>query len=168
MMTLARVVTDHPHAVQRELLCYGYSFAGWGNPWARELELNQFISFVLGAPPASALGLAVSDGWSKTDHLLANLAEQHAGLIRLGGRYDRPGVEDTDENEDNESHENTKETSKNRKKDTPKQPPGAEHLKNAILAGGRFDRFETPEEFEAKMKQLWPSRYQAGRGGDKT
>jgi hypothetical protein len=43
----------------------------------------------------SALRHEMSGGLTTTDHLLATLSEQQAGLITLTKRYPRPGVTDT-------------------------------------------------------------------------
>jgi hypothetical protein len=137
MMTLARVVADRPHAVQRDLLCHGFKWGGLGLPEARLLPFRRFVSFVLGAPPESALGQAVADGWTKTNELLANLAEQHAGLINLVGRIPRPGVEPAPEPEDADADE--------------KAPTEAAEVNLAMQRGGRFERFGGPAVFEARL-----------------
>lgn len=135
MMTLARTVVEYPHAVQRDLLCHGFSWAGLGDADGRELDVRLFASFVLGAPPASALGNAVAEGWPQTDHLLANLGEQHAQLIGLDRRYPRPGLPE----------------------------PGPEAAPEPVVyAGGTFDRFDTPADFEAKLQSF----RQHGNGGE--
>jgi hypothetical protein len=138
MMTLARVVADRPHAVQRDLLCHGFQWGGLGLPEDRLLPFRRFVSFVLGAPPESALGQAVAEGWTKTDELLANIAEQHAGLISLVARIPRPGVEPPPEPEDTA--------------DVDEKPPAeAAEVNLAMQRGGRFDRFGGPAVFEARL-----------------
>jgi hypothetical protein len=135
MMTLARVVADHPHAVQRDLLCHRFRYADFGMPGMTELGLRHFVAFVIGAPPVSALGQAVNEGWPKTDQLLANLAEQHAGLIALRSRYPRPGIPDTP--------------------DTPEpevaRPVTVDEVSTALTAGRCYDRFDNIADFEAKL-----------------
>lgn len=144
-MTLARVLAEAPHAVQRELLCEHFSFDGLGRKSEDPLSLNEFISFVLGASPYSALGVAVNDGWTKTDHLLANMQEQHAGLIKLAGRYTRPGVEEDPNQEGNEE---------NNEERTEPKPPSAQQVQAAVAGGGAFDRFESPEDFMVKLAEF--------------
>lgn len=142
MMTLARVVVDHKHAVQRDLLCNRFRWEDYGKPTAEKLTFRQFASYVLGAPTTSALGQAVSHGWTQTDELLANMTEQHAGLIKLKGRYPRPGVEGKIVVSD----------------DTPEpeqtyRPPSAAQVHNAVLGGGQFDRFNSPDAFQQKLAE---------------
>ena len=48
----------------------------------------------MAAPPGSAIYHAVNEGWTLTDHLLATLGEQQAGLAYLPHRVARPGVTD--------------------------------------------------------------------------
>lgn len=141
-MTLARVLGESPHAVQRELICEHFSFNGLGRESDEALSVNEFISFVLGADPYSALGVAVTEGWTKTDHLIANLQEQHAGLIKLAAWYVRPGVEeDLNEELNNEQDEDESVT----------KPPSVQQVSSAVAGGGSFDRFDTVEEFQARL-----------------
>ena len=89
-MTLARVISEHWHAVERDLLSLGYHADDIGS----KLSIWELVSIVVAAPPNSAVFHA-EGGFSKTDELLANLSEQHDGVIKLNGRYARPGVDDT-------------------------------------------------------------------------
>jgi hypothetical protein len=102
-----------------------------------ELTFRQFVSFVLGAEPSSALGQAVCEGWTATDHLLANMMEQHAGLISLDRRYPRPGLPEAPEPEQPQD---------------PAAPPApACGASAAVASGANFDTFDTPEDFENRM-----------------
>lgn len=73
------------HAVVRDLNSLGYHGAA-------PIEFGDFVSIVIASPPGSAVRYAVEGGWSQTDHLIANWAEQQAGLTELPQRYMRPGV----------------------------------------------------------------------------
>lgn len=53
------------------------------------------ISIVVGSDPNSAVYYAVNGGFSLTDHLLATMYEQQAGLVAPRERIARPGVVDT-------------------------------------------------------------------------
>jgi hypothetical protein len=54
----------------------------------------EVISTVLAPTTSSALRYEMSGGLTTTDHLLATISEQQAGLITLTKRYPRPGVTD--------------------------------------------------------------------------
>lgn len=88
MITLAGIMADHPRAVERDIIHEGYRMSDIGNA----LSYSEFASIVLAAPRDSAVREAIDGGWSQTDHLLANLQEQRAGLVDLDARYARPGV----------------------------------------------------------------------------
>jgi hypothetical protein len=79
-------VGAYRHAVARDLVALGYR--GREAP----IDLGEFISVVLAAPPTSAVRFAAQGGWSQTDELLANLSEQYAGVHNIDRRYIRPGV----------------------------------------------------------------------------
>lgn len=89
MITLAHVTHEHRRAVERELLCLHWRFSDVG----KSLSLNEFASIVLAAPPDSAVGFAVTEGWTLANHLIASLCELQAGLIGLKSRLPRPGVD---------------------------------------------------------------------------
>ena len=150
-MALARVITESPHAVQRELLIHRFRWGDFGAENGTPLELWEFVSFVLGAPPTSGVGLAMRGGWSPTDHLLANLAEQQANLITLGSRYARPGVDATEPQ--TTTPQTTPQTAPTGygapEPPAPAEKLSAERVQSAVAMGGKFDRFDTPEEFEA-------------------
>lgn len=78
-------MADFRHAVVRDL-----NFAGYHGD--TPITLGDLVSIVIASPPGSAVRYAAEDGWSQQDHLLANLAEQQAGLTQLPTRYARPGV----------------------------------------------------------------------------
>jgi hypothetical protein len=144
MMALARVVCGNGHAVQRELLCHRYRWADFGKSTHELLLFDEFVSFVLGAPPTSALGLAVNDGWTLTDHLLASRLEQAEGLIHLKSRHNRPGVDPEPEQEETQDQ----------------QTPTAENVQAAVALGGAMDTFDTPEAFEARLAEFKSRRLQ--------
>ena len=58
------------------------------------LTLSDMVSIVVGAPPSSSLRYFIDNGWSRTDHLLANLTETQSGVAKLSGPYERPGIGD--------------------------------------------------------------------------
>lgn len=60
------------------------------------LPLKTMLAIICPSPPGTAVRWALDEGWTRTDHLLANLAEQNAGLIDLGRRHPRPGVQQTE------------------------------------------------------------------------
>lgn len=78
----------HRRAVNRDLCALGYQ--------GRQalIDPQDFIDIVLASYPGTAVRYAVDEGWPQTDQLLANLAEQHAGLTELPTRYARPGIEE--------------------------------------------------------------------------
>ena len=92
---LARVIVEHWHAVQRDLLALGFhstrTEVGVG------LSLWELLSVVAASPPGTAVHNALCEGWSREAHLLANLGEQQQGLMRLTARYVRPGVDEPEE-----------------------------------------------------------------------
>jgi hypothetical protein len=143
MMALARVVAEYPHAVQREMLCYRYRWEDFGEPDATLLtSFGRFASFVLGAPPSSsALGLAVHEGWTFTDHLIAHGIEAQQGLIHLTGRFSRPGAPE---------HGTQKQTQAQAEPETPAKPT-AQQVQTAVALGGQFDVFDSPNDFEAAL-----------------
>jgi hypothetical protein len=82
-------VANHRHAVNRDLCDLGYR--------GRDalIDPQDFVSIISASPPGSAVKhFAVDEGWPQSDQLLANLAEQQAGLTELPTRYARPGVEE--------------------------------------------------------------------------
>jgi hypothetical protein len=58
------------------------------------LDLADMVAIACAAPPGSAVHDAMHGGWTRTDHLLANMQEGNAGLVELNHRYDRPGMDE--------------------------------------------------------------------------
>ena len=85
---------EHPRAVERDLLVLHRAVS--------DLTLSELASVVLAAPPLSSVRDAVDGHWSTTDHLIANLTEQVAGVIQLTGRYERPGLPESESQPDAE------------------------------------------------------------------
>ena len=63
---------------------------------AERLSVDEMASVCVAAQPGSAVFHAVNEGWTITDHLLATMSEQQAGLVTLPYRHVRPGVTDID------------------------------------------------------------------------
>jgi hypothetical protein len=89
-VTLARVLRRHGHAVQRDLLTLGYR----KTDMFTALTVDEMVAVVVAAPPGTAVHHAVNGGYTLTDHLLATMSEQQAGLVDLRARHARPGVTD--------------------------------------------------------------------------
>ena len=86
---VAEIVVEHRHPVVRDLLALGYRLDDIGD----RLPFADFLSVVLAAPPNSSIRFyAIEKQWPQTDHLLANMAEQQAGIVSINGRYPRPGL----------------------------------------------------------------------------
>jgi hypothetical protein len=83
---LAHVVGDHWHAFHRDVIALGRDI--------NDLTLAEMVSVVVAAPPGSSVRYFLDQGWSRTDHLLANLQEQQAGVARLPQEYPRPGLQE--------------------------------------------------------------------------
>ena len=86
---LAHVVGECWHALVRDVLALGYR----PHDMFTTLTLSEMVSIVVGAPPGSSVRHALDQGWSRTDHLLANLQEQRAGIANLHEPIPRPGLE---------------------------------------------------------------------------
>jgi hypothetical protein len=56
------------------------------------LDLADMVAIAVAAPPNSSVDAAMTGGWSREAHLLANMQEGEAGLVNLDHRYDRPGM----------------------------------------------------------------------------
>lgn len=63
------------------------------------LDLADMVAIACAAPPGSAVYEALSEGWTREAHLLANMQEGEAGLVDLKRRYDRPGMSETVKND---------------------------------------------------------------------
>ena len=57
------------------------------------LTAGELVSIVMAAPTNSAIRYSFDEGFTPSDHYLATLSEQYDGLVRLGGRHQRPGVD---------------------------------------------------------------------------
>ena len=88
---LTAAVGRYGHALQRDLLTLGFRAK---DMFTDRLTISELISIVVASPPGSALRHAFDDGWTRTDHVLANMAEAQAGVAHLTGPYDRPGLGD--------------------------------------------------------------------------
>jgi hypothetical protein len=150
MMALARVISEHPHTVQRELLVHRFRWGEFGPSWGQPLALWEFISFALAAPQTTELGLALREGWSHTDHLIANLHEQNAHVIDLNGRYQRPGVKKT------AAAPAAPEPATEQPEEERADPTA---VAGEIARGAGYDRFESPADFEAKLKAFRARRF---------
>lgn len=89
ILAVAEIVTEHGHAVRRDLLAVGIHEHDIGGPLC---GLGEFLSFVLASPPNSAVRYCAEKGWPQTDILLAQHNER-----TLGVKYDRPGIEAPEE-----------------------------------------------------------------------
>lgn len=52
------------------------------------------LAIAVAAPSGTAVHEAMSGGWSREAHLLANMQEGNSNLVELKQRYDRPGMVD--------------------------------------------------------------------------
>lgn len=86
---LTQVVGVHWHALVRDVLSLGYR----SGDIFTELDLGEMISIVVASPPNSSLRYFLDEGWSREAHLLANMAEQRAGIATLNDPYNRPGLD---------------------------------------------------------------------------
>ena len=87
---LTHVVGECWHALARDVLALGYRT----EDMFTTLTLADMVSIVVGAPPGSSVRHWLDEGWSRTDHLLANMQEQSAGVAKLPEAYARPGIEE--------------------------------------------------------------------------
>jgi hypothetical protein len=81
---LAHVVGDCWHAFHRDVMAL--------NRDVNALTLAEMVSVVVGAPPGSSVRHWLDGGWSQEAQLLANMAEQNAGIATMTEPYARPGV----------------------------------------------------------------------------
>jgi hypothetical protein len=88
---LTRVVGECWHFLVRDVLALGYR----EDDILTTLTLRDMVSIVVGATPTSSVRYFLDGGWSRTDHLLANMQEMGAGVAKLpAGGYPRPGLDD--------------------------------------------------------------------------
>lgn len=88
-MKLVHVMGSYWHWVERDLISLGFRADDIGTP---KLTLWELISIVVAAPTGTAVHMKMGS-WTRQEELLANLAEQQAGVLQLTGRYPRPGVD---------------------------------------------------------------------------
>lgn len=89
ILTLARVVGHHWHALVRDVMSMGYR----ASDIFKELSMGEVLSIILGAGPDSSVRNVLDGGWSREAHLLANLQESTVGLATLNEPYSRPGLD---------------------------------------------------------------------------
>jgi hypothetical protein len=88
---VARALNEHEYAVHLDILRLGYR----KSDWFTTLSTFDMIAIIAGADPNSAIYHAFNGGWTTSDHLLATMYEQQAGLVPGGSqRIARPGVTD--------------------------------------------------------------------------
>jgi hypothetical protein len=85
---LAQAVGRYRHALVRDVLALGYR----ASDMFTTLTFSEMVSIVVAAPPDSSLRYFLDNGWSRTDHLLANMAETQSGVAKLDTPYERPGL----------------------------------------------------------------------------
>jgi hypothetical protein len=88
---LTAAVGRYHHALVRDLLALGYRPR---DMFTDRLTFSELVSIVVAAPPTSSLRWFLDNGWTRTDHLLANMTETAAGVAELSSPYERPGIED--------------------------------------------------------------------------
>ncbi len=86
---LGRAIGQYWHALVRDVLALGYRAADMFTT----LSVADMVAIVVGAPPTSSLRHFMDGGWSRTDHLLANMQEEKAGIANISEPYERPGLE---------------------------------------------------------------------------
>jgi hypothetical protein len=86
---LAHVVCECWHALVYDVLALGYRI----EDMFTTLGLAEMIAIAVAAPPGSSVRYFLDGGWTRTDQLLANMAEQQAGVATLSRPYPRPGIE---------------------------------------------------------------------------
>lgn len=86
---LGRAIGMHWHALVRDVLALGYR----ASDMFTTLSVADMVAIVAGAPPTSSLRHFMDGGWSRTDHLLANMQEEKAGIATQVDPYPRPGLE---------------------------------------------------------------------------
>jgi len=69
MKALGETLKHHWGAVGRDLSTCGYT---WDDVGSARLPIEQFVAFVFHAPPGTALYHEMRQGWTISDHLLAD------------------------------------------------------------------------------------------------
>jgi hypothetical protein len=72
MMVLGSILKEHWGAVGHDLTAAGYT---WDDIGSERLPVDQFLSFVVYAPPGTAVYFRRSEGWTVNDHLLAQAVD---------------------------------------------------------------------------------------------
>lgn len=104
ILTLLSILKDHWGAVERDLQASGYTF---DDVCSDRLPLSGFTSFVVYAPPGTAVFHKVNAGWTSDTHQLATLID--VGQLLLWAKTEdaqrninrpdlvpRPGLEPVD------------------------------------------------------------------------
>jgi hypothetical protein len=86
---LASVIRRNWHALNRDIIALGYR----ASDMFTTLTFGDMVSIVVGAQPGTSVRHFLDQGWTREAHLLANMQERDAGLLRIGQPYPRPGVE---------------------------------------------------------------------------
>lgn len=86
---LTHVVGACWHALRRDVIALGYGV----DDMFTTLDFADMVSIVVAAPPGSSVRHYLDGGWTRTDHMLANMQEQGAGHAKLDAPYQRPGLE---------------------------------------------------------------------------
>lgn len=86
---LARVIGSCWHALVRDIIALGYT----KEDIFTTLDLADMVAIVTAAPPGTSVRWYLDGGWTRTDHLIANMQEGNAGLANLSEPYQRPGTE---------------------------------------------------------------------------
>lgn len=86
---LTHVIGACWHALRRDVIALGYR----AGDMFTTLDIADMVSIVVAAPPGSSVRHYLDGGWTRTDHLLANMQEQGAGVAKLESPYQRPGLE---------------------------------------------------------------------------
>ncbi len=139
MITLAGICSRFPRAVERDVIHEGYHLSDIGHG----LSFSEFVSIVLAAPRDSAVRWAIDGGWSQEAHLLANQQEQQAGLLDLGARYPRPGVE----------------------AEPVDDRPAPERLTAKDIGHVRYDTFDSIDELEERRQAIYAEHRRIAEGG---
>ncbi len=87
---LGRAIGMHWQALVRDVLALGYRVADMFTT----LTVAEMVAIVVGAPPNSSVRFFMDAGWTRTDHLLANMQEGTSELAALKKPYERPGLDE--------------------------------------------------------------------------
>jgi hypothetical protein len=86
---LGRAIGMHWQALVRDVLALGYR----KDDMFTKLSVADMVAIVIGAPPDSSIRFFMDGGWTRTDHILANMQEGQQGLAEMKKPYPRPGLE---------------------------------------------------------------------------